>query len=158
MLGSGRLCHMRWFFCYARKRLCWGKQHSTCSAHIIKNNLSSSPGRGFKVDLPARLLSVHRYRIYILYISIRHICTHLQADLQRDIALIYKEAFTELTSHCSPLKFFIRKAVHTSKEVAREGSSNAPCLVNIGGGELEGEGSALYCSGLGPLPKAVGLD
>lgn len=31
-----------------------------------------------------------------------------------------------------------------SKEVAREGSSNAPYLVNTGG-EVEGEGLALYC-------------
>lgn len=65
-------------------------------------------------------------------------------DLQNNIALIYNTASTKLTSHCRSCKFFIRKAVDMSKEVAREGSSNAPYSVNTGGGEVEGEGSALY--------------
>lgn len=52
--------------------------------------------------------------------------TFTDTDLQKDIALIYNAALSQLMSHCDPFRFFIRKAADMSKEVAKEDSHNVP--------------------------------
>lgn len=88
---------------FAREHLLvFGKTHSTCLVHIIKNNLTSSLGRVFKVGLPARLhyLYTDTIYIYIYIIFISDMYVHIYRQTFKKILHLYTtQLLTELTSH-----------------------------------------------------------
>lgn len=69
--------------------LVFGKTHSTCLVHVIKNSLPSSLGRVCKVDLPARLHYLYTDAVFIYYIFISDMYVHIYRQTFKEILHLY---------------------------------------------------------------------